>query len=105
MGRSTIKYPTKDIPTLSKDEYEIQFASKVKNLPKEWDGELEFLGKLNRSTKETYGFTCRECPPVVPELIRFTELKLMIKKFEHKRADNYFFKKANLFNTPCFCFF
>lgn len=98
MGRSTIKYPTKDIPILSKDEYEIQFASKTKNLSKEWDEELEFLGKLNRSTKETYGLTCRECPPVVPELIRFGELKLMIKNLNIEGLTTIFLKKRIISN-------
>ena len=59
-------------PISSRDEYEIQLVSKVERLIKRmrWKA-LEYLGKLNNSAKETWGFKPRKCLPVVKELVNF----------------------------------
>ena len=44
--------------------------------PHQKNGE-KHLGKLNGSVKETYGFKCRKCPPVVKELVHFEEKNRM----------------------------
>ena len=32
---------------------------------------LEYLGKLNNSTEESYGFKSRKCPPTMKEMTNF----------------------------------
>ena len=81
MEKIDVDYSTKNIPVPSKDEYEIQLVSKIEHVIKsmKWKA-LEYLGKLNNSIKETYGFKSRKCPPTVKEMTNFEEdLRLMIK--------------------------
>ena len=95
MEKIDIDYSTKNIPTPSKDEYEIQLVSKIEHVIKRmrWKT-LEYLGKLNNSTKESYGFKSRKCPPAVKEMINFEEdLRLMTKKLEYREVKNEFSKK------------
>ena len=55
---------------------------------------LEYLGKLNNSTKEPYGFKSRKYPPTVKEMTNFEEdLRLMIKNLEYRNIKNEFLKK------------
>ena len=55
---------------------------------------LEYLGKLNNSTKETYGFKSRKCPPTAKQMTNFEEdLRLMIKHLEYRDVKNEFSKK------------
>ena len=64
----------KNIPCPAKDEYEIQLISKNESFIKRmkcWA--LEFPGKQNSSTKETYGFESKKCHPVVKELFIFKD--------------------------------
>ena len=57
-----IDYSTKNIPIRSKDEYGTQLVSEIEYVVKRmrWKA-LEYLGKLNNSTKESYGFKSRKC--------------------------------------------
>ena len=55
---------------------------------------LEYLGKLNNSTKEPYRFKSRKCPPTVKEMTNFEEdLRLMTKNLEYRDVKNEFSKK------------
>ena len=55
---------------------------------------LEHLGKLNNSTKESYDFKSRTCPPTVKGMTNFEEdLRLMRKNLEYRDAKNEFSKK------------
>ena len=95
MEKIDIDYSTKNIPTPSKDEYEIQLVSKIEHVIKRmrWKT-LEYLGKLNNSTKESYGFKSRKCRPSVKEMTNFEEdLRLMIKSLEYRDVKNEFSKK------------
>ena len=95
MEKIDIDYSTKNIPAPSKDEYEIQLVSKIEHVIKRmrWKT-LEYLGKLNNSTKESYGFKSRKCPPAVKEMTNFEEdLRLMTKKLEYREVKNEFSKK------------
>ena len=50
---------------------------------------LEYLGKLNNSTEESYGFKSRKCPPTVKEMTNFEEdLRLMIKNLKYRNVEN-----------------
>ena len=95
MEKIDIDYSTKNIPVSSKDEYAIQLVSKIEHVIKRmrWKA-LEYLGKLNNCTKETYGFKSRKCPPTVKEMTNFEEdLRLMIKQLEYRDVKNEFLKK------------
>ena len=72
MDTFKIEYSTKNIPKLSKREYKIKLISKAESVIKRmrWKT-LEFLGKLNSTRKETYGFNSCKCPPIVDELSDF----------------------------------
>ena len=55
---------------------------------------LKFLGRLESSGKETFGFRSRKCPPVVDELTNFeSDLMLMIKNIEFRNTNNTFQEK------------
>ena len=95
MEKIDIDYSTKNIPIPSKDECEIQLVSKIEHVIKRmrWKA-LEYLGKLSNSTKESYGFKSKKCPPVVKEMSNFGEdLRLMIKNLEYREVKNSFSKK------------
>ena len=91
-----IDYSTKNIPIPSKDEYGTQLVSEIEYVVKRmrWKA-LEYLGKLNNSTKESYGLKSRKCPPTVKEMTNFEEdlIKLMIKNLECRNVKNEFSKK------------
>ena len=95
MEKIDIDYSTKKISIPSKDEYEIHLLSKIEHVIKRmrWKA-LEYLGKLNNSTKESYGFKSRKCSPTVKEMTNFEEdLRLMIKNLEYRNIKNEFSKK------------
>ena len=95
MEKIDIDYSTKKISIPSKDEYEIHLLSKIEHVIKRmrWKA-LEYLGKLNNSTKESYGFKSRKCPPTVKEMTNFEEdFRLMIKNLEYRNIKNEFSKK------------
>ena len=55
-----IDYSTKNIPISSKVEYELQLVSKIEHVIKRMRQEnLEYLGKLNNSAKESDEFKSR----------------------------------------------
>ena len=55
---------------------------------------LKFLGRLESSGKEKFGFTSRKCPPVVDELMKFeSDLILIIKNIEFRNTSNTFQEK------------
>ena len=95
MEKNDFDYYTKNIPIPSKDEYEIQLVSKIEHVIKimRWEA-LEYLGKLNNYTKESYSFKSRKCPPTVNEMTTFEEdFRLMIKNLEYRDVKNEFSKK------------
>ena len=55
---------------------------------------LQFLGKLDSSEKQTFGFRSRNCPPAVEELANFEDdLMLMTKNVEFRNINNTFQEK------------
>ena len=95
MEKIDIDYSTKSISIPAKDEYEIQLVLKIEHVIKRmrWKA-LEYLGKLNNSTEESYGFKSRKCPPTVKEMTNFEEdLRLMIKNLKYRNVENEFSKK------------
>ena len=92
-----IEYLTKNIPQPSKHEYKIKLIHKVESVIKRmrWKT-LDFLGKLDSTRKETYGFNSCECPPIVDELSDFeNELMLPVKNIEFENVINNFQKNLN----------
>ena len=57
-------YSNKNILIPSRQDYKIHLLSKAEKFIKRirWKA-LEFLGKLESTVKETYGFKSRNCPP------------------------------------------
>ena len=52
---------------------------------------LQFLGKLESTNKETFGFRSRKCLPVVEELTNFeNHLMLMIKNIQFRHINSTF---------------
>ena len=95
MDRFDLQYSEKNIPIPSKHDYKLQLISKTESLIKRmrWKA-LEFLGKLQSTGKETYGFRSRKCPPVVKELSKFEEdLLTMIGNIEFRVVNNDFQRK------------
>ena len=85
-----IEYSTKNIPQPSKHEYKIKLISKVESVIKRmrWKT-LEFLGKLDSTRKETYGFNSCKCPPIVDELSDFeNKLMFLVKNIEFRNINN-----------------
>ena len=57
---------------------------------------LEFLGKLDSTRKETYGFNSCKCPRIVDELSDFeNELIFLVKNIEFRNINNSFQKNLN----------
>ena len=86
------KNTDKNIPIPSQEDYKIHLISKTENFIKRirWKA-LEFLGKLDSTEKETYGFRSRNCPPIVEEVANFeNDLMLMIKNVQFKYIKNNF---------------
>ena len=95
MEKIDIDCSTKNISIPSKGEYEIHLVSKIEHVIKRmrWKA-LKYLGKLNNSAKESYGFKSRKWPPTVKEMTNFEEdLRLMIKNLEYRNIKNEFSKK------------
>ena len=63
MEKFNIDYSTKNIPIPTKHEYTIQLIFKVEQFIKRmrWKA-LQFLGKLDNTLQENYGFKTRKCP-------------------------------------------
>ena len=57
---------------------------------------LEFLGKLDSTRQETYGFTSCKCPPTLEVLSHFeNELMLLVKNIEFRNINDSFQKNLN----------
>ena len=69
MERFDINYSKKTIAIPSEKEYITQLISKVESVTKRvrWKA-LQFLGKLELSGKQTFGFKSTKCPPVTSNL-------------------------------------
>ena len=68
MGKFNMDYTTKNIPIPANHEYTIKLISKVEQFIKRmrWKA-LQFLGKLDNTVQENYGFKTRKSPPHVLE--------------------------------------
>ena len=80
------------IPIPSKEQYKIHLISKVEKFIKNmrWKA-LQFLGKLESTNKETFGFRSRKYPPAVEELTNFEkDLMLMIKNIQFRHIKSTF---------------
>ena len=85
-------YSDKNIPIPSRQDYKIHLLSKTEKFIKRirWKA-LEFLGKLESTEKETYGFKSRNCPPIVGEVANFEhDLMMMIKNIQFTNIKNDF---------------
>ena len=90
-----MEYSKKNIPIPSQEEYKVYLISKVEKFIKRmrWKA-LQFLGKLDSSEKQTFGFRSRNCPPAVEELANFEDdLMLMTKNVEFRNINNTFQEK------------
>ena len=94
MEKFNMDYSDKNIPIQSRQDYKIHLISKTEKFIKRirWKA-LEFLGKLEQTEKETYGFKSRNCPPIVEEVANFEhDLMMMIKNIQFKYIKNDFQK-------------
>ena len=99
MERFYVNYSEKNILILSNEQYKIHLISKVENFIKRmhWKA-LQFLGKLESTDKETFGFRSRKCPPAVEELINFgNDLMLMIKNIQFRHIGSTFQEQLKKF--------
>ena len=95
MEKFNMNYSDKNIPIPSRQDYKIHSISKTEKFIKRirWKA-LEFLGKLESTEKETYGFKSRNCPPIVEEVANFEhDLMMMIKNIQFKYIKNDFQKQ------------
>ena len=92
MKKFNMDYSDKNIPIPSRQDYKIHLLSKTEKFIKRirWKA-LEFLGKLESTEKETYGFKSRNCPPIVGEVANFEhDLMMMIKNIQFTNIKNDF---------------
>ena len=82
----------KNIPIPSKKQYKIHLILKVEKFMKRMRRKvLQFLGKLESTNKETFGFRSRKCPPAVEELTNFeNDVMLMIKNIQFRHINSTF---------------
>ena len=88
MEKFYVNYSEKRIPIPSDEQYKIHLISKVEMFIKRmrWKA-LQFLGKLQSTNKETFGFR----PPAVEELTNFeNNLLLMIKNIQFRHISSTF---------------
>ena len=87
-----MNYSEKNIPIPSKEQYKIHLISKVEKVIKRmcWKA-LQFLGKLESTNKESFGFRSRKNPPTVDELTNFeNDLMLMLKNIQFRHINSTF---------------
>ena len=92
MEEFSMNYSHKNTLIPSQQDYKIHLISKIEKFIKgiRWKA-LEFLGKLNSTEKETYGFRTRNCSPIVEEVANFeNDLMMMIKNIQFKCIKNDF---------------
>ena len=88
MEKFDVTYSKKNIPLANHNEYRIQLISKVESLIKRmrWKT-LQFLGKLESTNKDTFGFRTRNCPPSVEELNDFeSDMMALIHNIRFKKV-------------------
>ena len=92
MERLYTNYFNKNIPITSQNQYKIQLISKVgRVLQRMRQKAPHFLGKLEESNKETYGFKSRICPQRVDKLNKFEEDPMsMIKNKDFRNVNSDF---------------
>ena len=86
MERFDINCSKKNIAIPPEKEYVTQLISKVESVTKwmRWKA-LQFLGKLESSGKQTFGFKSTKWPPAIDELEPFElDLQRMISNIEFK---------------------
>ena len=96
MEEFNMNYSDKNIPIPSQQDYKLHLISKTEKFIKRirWKA-LEFLGKLDSTEKETYGFRSRNCPPIVKEVANFeNDLMMIIKNIQVKYIKERFSNKA-----------
>ena len=92
MERLYTDYSNKNIPIPTKEKYKIQLISKVESVLKRMRWKvLQFLGRLESSNKETYGFKSRKYPRTIDDLIGFEDdLMSLIKNIQFRNVRNTF---------------
>ena len=97
MEKFNIDYSTKNIPIPTKHEYTIQLISNVEQFIKRMRWKVpQFLGKLDNTVQENYGFKTREFPPCVEELTDFeNDMIYMVRNIEFRNANNSFQTKLS----------
>ena len=92
-----MNYSTKNIPIPTKHEYTIKLISKVEQFIKRmrWKA-LQFLGKLDNTVQENYGFKTRKSLPCVGEQIDFeNDMMYMVNNIKFRNANNSFQAKLS----------
>ena len=92
MEKFDMDYSDKNIPIPSRQDYKIQLLPKTEKfiIRIRWKA-LEFLGNLESTEKETYGFKSRNCSPIVEEVANFEhDVMMMIKNIQFKNINNDF---------------
>ena len=87
-----MNYSDKNIPISSQQDYKVYLISETEKFIKKirWKA-LEFLGKLDSTEKETYGFKSKNCPRIVEEVANFEiDLMTMINNIQFKFINNQF---------------
>ena len=95
MERFDINCSKKNIANPPEKEYVTQLISKVESVTKwmRWKA-LQFLGKLESSGKQTFGFKSTKWPPAIHELEPFeSDLQRMISNIEFRPIRNKFLSK------------
>ena len=95
MERFDINCSKKNIAIPPEKEYVTQLISKVESVTKwmRWKA-LQFLGKLESSGKQTFGFKSTKWPPAIHELEPFeSDLQRMISNIEFRPIRNKFLSK------------
>ena len=92
MGEFNMNYSDRDIRIPSQQDYKIHLISKTGKFIKIIrQTALDFLGKVDPTEKETYGYRSRNCPPIVEEVANFeNDLMMMIKNIQFKYIKNDF---------------
>ena len=94
MEKSEIKYSLNNIPTPSKESYQLNLVGKIESLVKRmrWRA-FDYLNqqKCDNEIKETFGFKSRKCAPPCSYLILFEkDLSDMVTSLKFRRVQDSF---------------
>ena len=94
MEKSEIKYSLNNIPTPSKESYQLNLVGKIESLVKRmrWRA-FDYLNqqKCDNEIKETFGFKWRKCAPPCSYLIPFEKhLSDMVTSLKFRRVQDSF---------------